>query len=219
MDTKTKLILAAEKLYGERGVDGVSVREVLELADQRNASALTYHFGDRDGLLAAIVDFRRAGVNRRRVQLLDALDGARETDATAIAEALIVPLVEVMARDAHGPNYVRFLSHLWMSDRLPFHAMIRGRHDEGLRRCLRLYCALRPDLPPRLAREIFAVSGRQVVYALADWHRDRAGRSSGFPRGSLGEFEANLIAMTASALGAAGLRTGAGDRAARPVPA
>jgi AcrR family transcriptional regulator len=220
MDTKLKLIRTAERLFGERGIDGVSMREVLEVAGQRNASALSYHFGDRDGLLAAIGDARRVGVDARRMQLLDELLQDRDAaDPAIIANAIVTPLAEVMRQDDDGANYLCFIAHMWMSNRLQFHDMIKGRHDTGLRRCLRLYLTCRSDLAPRFAREIFAVSGRNVVYALADWTRDRTGRSSGFPRSRIAEFEASLIAMTANALAAQVGRTSQTVRPDRRVPA
>ena len=49
MDTRERLLLTAEKLLGERGINGVSLREITREAGQRNASALHYHFGSRDG--------------------------------------------------------------------------------------------------------------------------------------------------------------------------
>src|SRR5215470_8750592 len=55
-DTKQRLLDAAERLFAERGVDGVSLREVNAAAGERNNAALYYHFHDRDGLVRAIVE-------------------------------------------------------------------------------------------------------------------------------------------------------------------
>jgi AcrR family transcriptional regulator len=38
------LISAAERLYAERGVDAVSMREITREAGQKNSSAFQYHF-------------------------------------------------------------------------------------------------------------------------------------------------------------------------------
>jgi AcrR family transcriptional regulator len=58
-DTKERLLAAGEKLFARDGVHRVTVRELNEVAGQRNASALHYHFGSREGLLRAIVELRR----------------------------------------------------------------------------------------------------------------------------------------------------------------
>lgn len=197
MDTRTKLILAAERLFGAHGVDGAKLRAVVEAAGARKASALHYYFGSRDGLIAAVVEFRRVAVDARRLEFLRGLDRA---DADGIAAAVIVPLAELIRTEPEGGHYLRFLSQMFSSDRLAVHELLRGQRDKGLRRCLLLYRVLRADLPTRLARERFELAGRQVVYALADWHRDRGGRRSGFQRGSLSEFESGLIALTAGIL-------------------
>ena len=53
--TKLALMRAAEKLFAERGVDHVSLREVSVAAGQKNHSAAVYHFGSREGLIDAIL--------------------------------------------------------------------------------------------------------------------------------------------------------------------
>jgi AcrR family transcriptional regulator len=52
--TRSRILDAAELLYAERGVDGVSLREIRLASGQRNSSALQYHFGDADGVLGAL---------------------------------------------------------------------------------------------------------------------------------------------------------------------
>ncbi len=53
-DTDLKLIAAAEKLFAERGFDGVSVRDITGAAGV-NLGSLTYHFGTKEKLFAAII--------------------------------------------------------------------------------------------------------------------------------------------------------------------
>jgi AcrR family transcriptional regulator len=52
--TQAKLIAVAEGLFAERGIEGVSLSEINRAAEQGNNSALHYHFGSKDGLIAAI---------------------------------------------------------------------------------------------------------------------------------------------------------------------
>lgn len=103
------MIEAAERLFVERGVGTVSLRDVQKAAGQRNKSAAQYHFGNRDGLISAIVDTRMGPVNARRRVLLDDLD-ARDDDPPLrdLVEALVEPLAaETLGRpDSH---YARFL--------------------------------------------------------------------------------------------------------------
>ena len=59
------LIAAAERLFAARGIDGVSLREINREAQQRNTTSLQYHFGDREGLLRAIMAKHGKQVARR----------------------------------------------------------------------------------------------------------------------------------------------------------
>ena len=72
-DTREALILAAERLIAEFGIDGVSLRQINTEAGQRNSSAAHYHFGSKDALIRSIYEYRLGSVNSRRQALLDAV--------------------------------------------------------------------------------------------------------------------------------------------------
>lgn len=108
---RARLLSAAEVLYAERGIDGVSLREINALAGARNASALQYHFGGRAGLLRAIIAGHRPGVEARRHELLDAYEATVEDDLRALAAALVLPLAATLAEPG-GPGYLQVLSDL-----------------------------------------------------------------------------------------------------------
>lgn len=70
--TREKLIVEAERLFGERGIDGVTMRMVCEAADQKFAGSVQYHFGDLGGLLQAVFDYREAQLEPQRLAMLEA---------------------------------------------------------------------------------------------------------------------------------------------------
>lgn len=207
LDTRTKLILVAEQLFGERGIDAVPLREIVDGAGQRNASALSYHIGGREELVLAILEFRRAVVDGRRVELLDkyAEDGV-QMDESAIAAGVIIPLVELMLSDPRGGNYLRFLSQALITERPESAYRSTAGTEQGMRRCYRLYRARHPDLSSRAVRERFAVCCRGVFYALADWQRDSTVPRSSIPRAALPRFASDLITITAAGLASIGKR-------------
>lgn len=51
---RERLLMAAMRLFGERGVDAVSTREICAAAGV-NPGAIHYHFGDKDGLYAEVL--------------------------------------------------------------------------------------------------------------------------------------------------------------------
>jgi AcrR family transcriptional regulator len=90
--TRERLILEAERLFGERGIDGVTMRMVCEAADQKFAGSVQYHFGDLIGLLQAVFDYREAQLQPHRQKLLDAgCKAGRLSDVRYILRVLFEP--------------------------------------------------------------------------------------------------------------------------------
>jgi AcrR family transcriptional regulator len=84
------------------------LRDVAAAAGQRNHSAAQYHFGDREGLVAAVYETRMHVVDARRHAYLETIAAeGRGDEITALVEAIVVPLVEVVAETDSW--YGRFL--------------------------------------------------------------------------------------------------------------
>ena len=64
---------AAERLIADRGIENVSMRDIVKAAGQRNESALQYHFGNYPGLVAAIHAARDAEMQAQRAVRLQQL--------------------------------------------------------------------------------------------------------------------------------------------------
>lgn len=91
-NVRQRLIETATRLFAEQGVDNVSLREILKAAGVRHATAVQYHFGDRDGLLLSVLEDRHRAVDHRRDAMLDHARGAGRVDARLLAEILVRPL-------------------------------------------------------------------------------------------------------------------------------
>src|SRR5690606_23766966 len=101
----------AGRLLAENGVEGVSMREITRSAGQRNTTALQYHFGDREGLLRALVDLHVPRVSVRRHALIDHLTGRGDVTLREAASILVTPLVtELQTED--GADFLQVASHL-----------------------------------------------------------------------------------------------------------
>lgn len=109
-DTRANLLAAAEQLFADRGVDGVSLREIARSAGAKNVIAVQYHFADRDGVLHAILDKHLPGVDERRHALLDAAE--TRPDLWAMAGALVRPLAAKLNDDGGGPEFLRVYADL-----------------------------------------------------------------------------------------------------------
>ncbi|HEX7459157.1 MAG TPA: helix-turn-helix domain-containing protein, partial [Acidimicrobiales bacterium] len=81
--TPDLLLDAATRLFAERGVDNVSIAEIVRAADQRNASAVHYHFGGRDEVLLAVLARHVPVIAERRSQLLEVAEARPDSDVRA----------------------------------------------------------------------------------------------------------------------------------------
>jgi AcrR family transcriptional regulator len=90
-DTRTLILRAAERLFAEHGIHGASLREINRAAGQNNTAAVQYYFGDREGLVLAVIGRHRRDDEIRRHVLLDEYERAGEPNRRALAAALVVP--------------------------------------------------------------------------------------------------------------------------------
>ena len=106
------LIAAAEHLFADRGIDGVSLREINREAQQRNTTSLQYHFGDREGLLRAILAKHGREIHAGRNALLDQYEANGIDDLRALASAFVLPLVAKLHDSAGGRCFLRITAEL-----------------------------------------------------------------------------------------------------------
>lgn len=170
-DSRERLLDTAEQLMAERGVDAVSLREINTAAGQRNASGLQYHFGNRNGLVAALVERHMHEIDEQRNRLVDALEASGRTgDVHAMVGALVTPLAGRLTT-ASGRRYLRIIHEL--ADRhLPAgDDLAPAELNRSLRRSVRHLDAAIDELPPRLRAERSAQITSFLLQALADQAR------------------------------------------------
>ena len=98
--TQVRLLDAAERLIGERGVDAVSLRAINAEADS-NVAAAHYHFGSKEALVRAVLDRRMAVLAEERTGQLAPLESEPKPSAREVASVFVRPLFE-LARDEQG---------------------------------------------------------------------------------------------------------------------
>jgi AcrR family transcriptional regulator len=110
--TRARLLSAAEQLFAERGIDGVSLREINRASGAKNAVAVQYHFEDRAGVIRAIVDKHRPAVETARHELLDDYEAEPDGDLRTLAGALVRPLALKLADPDGGLEYLQIQAEL-----------------------------------------------------------------------------------------------------------
>ncbi|WP_322754822.1 TetR family transcriptional regulator [Frankia sp. Cas3] len=171
--TRDALIATAERLFAERGLDAVSLREIAAAAGSHNTGAAQYHFGDKERLLEAIFEHRATVLNARRSTLLARATGQATIQATILAtvEAIVRPLAELVG---HG-KYVSFLARL-QADHARDHRIRRPESgmDATFRQARDILRHALPTLPEAVFRRRFNLAMRMAIAALADYERAHA---------------------------------------------
>jgi AcrR family transcriptional regulator len=168
-NTKLRLIETAERLFADRGLDGVSLRQINVASGQRNASALHYHFGSRESLIEAIFVFRMSRIDARRCEMIDDVIAAgRQNDLRALMETKILPLSEQLDPSFEGNNYLRFFCEVRANPKIDFRKFVAGKYDIGVTRANNLIIAIQDHLPENLVRRRLYVETGMIINALAD---------------------------------------------------
>jgi AcrR family transcriptional regulator len=92
VDTKTRILDAAERIFSQDGFDAASLRTITAAA-QVNLAAVNYHFQTKEALFTEVIERRVRPINQRRLEMLDGL-GAKPS-AERIIEAFIRPPLDV----------------------------------------------------------------------------------------------------------------------------
>lgn len=115
-DTRERLILTAERLFATEGIESVSLREIARAAGQKNVAAMQYHFGDRQGLFSAILEYRMSRIEPMRAKLLAATDERGEGELLRpLIACLVLPFVEHVRGEGARSHYIEFLARLQVS--------------------------------------------------------------------------------------------------------
>lgn len=175
--TTERLILVAERLYADHGLDAVSLRQIAEAAGQKNHAVVQYHFGTKEELLKAIVRHRTGAAQDQRREALDALERTgRQHDVRGLLEAAVVPLVTSQPPDS---NYLRFvvalqpvvLSDIWIE--------IGEEHGSTSRRINAYLDEALEHVPAKLRQARISRAFDMILRALADHFGTPAGRRRG----------------------------------------
>jgi AcrR family transcriptional regulator len=161
LDTRDRLLNAAEQLFATRGIDAVSVRDITDEAEA-NLAAVNYHFGSKHGLVVAIVQRRADELGRRRAELLDELERAGRVSLREVIRAMVVPTAELIEADERGRFYVSFLAAL---DDHPELMPVLDVFDASTDRYLRVLGRATPGMPEPERVLRFAVA-KYLAYRL-----------------------------------------------------
>jgi AcrR family transcriptional regulator len=166
-ETRERILVAAERLYAERGVVSVSNRQIGEAAGQRNTAVVGYHFGTKTGLIQAIAERHAEALEQVREAVL-----APRRDSTDLRDwvtCMVTPLPRYLGSLTAPTWYARFTAQVLTDPVLRSALGVNTRRSpafvavrEGLDGCLR-------HLPDRVRRERRDLASTLLVHASAEF--------------------------------------------------
>lgn len=200
----------ALRLFAERGVDGVTVRDIAAAAGQKNHGAVSYHFGSKEALVRAVVQDGAVELERLRNAMLDALEA--DGGPHCIRDVISVLIRSVMALP--GEHYVRFITMFGMTHRDLMLDAIDPEWNRAYGRCLDHLRRLLPQLSSGLQNQRFVFMGASLSAILSARERALADRSRSHPMWSAPESLDHFVQMLAAMLEAP---VGLSDEAVRQL--
>jgi AcrR family transcriptional regulator len=206
IDTKQRILDAAERLFAARGFAGTSLRAVTKEAGV-NLAAVHYHFGTKEDLLRAVLGRIVVPVNRERLEMLEQVEAAAGEEPPSlegILEAYLAPgLRAVQDLGERGIVITRFLGRSYTEPTELVQALVREQFEDVGQRLTEALGRALPNLPEVELYWRFKLVVGVMTHIQAD-----AGRSDAYAK-DLSDVDGTVRRLVAFL--AAGLRA--------PVPA
>lgn len=201
--TRERILDAAERLYGERSVEAVSLREVRLAAGQRNSSALQFHFGDRDGLLLALTQRHLPRVGAIQQGLYDeAAAGGRLDDGATLVEVMVRPTTEYLQRGPGARAWIKISAERSARPDTAWSAVVDHAPTAALEVGAAIHEKLCESMRPALALERIISVSQACQHLCADRARVEDSSPDGVRRRNVpfDTWSANLVDMAVGAM-------------------
>ncbi|MDO8422784.1 MAG: helix-turn-helix domain-containing protein [Parvibaculum sp.] len=157
---REQIKLAARRLFAISGIDGASVREIVDAAQQKNHGSLTYYFGTKEALVRELVADGAKLIDMRRNAFLDKLEQAGgPNNVHDVVEALVYPSIGLGKSEDEEDTYIRFIAMLTLNHRTLFMDALEKRWNSGYLRALEHLRHLMPNMPTAAKNQRFVFMG------------------------------------------------------------
>jgi AcrR family transcriptional regulator len=173
-NTPELVIDVAERLFGQHGLQGVSLRQIGLAAGGANHFAVQYHFGDKDKLVRAIFERRLQALESRRAKMLNEVtEAGRLGDVRALMEVLFRPIADEKNSEGRR-SYAAFLVGIRHFEWLPGLSTEMDELRPLTGHVVQLIRGVTPQIPEAHFQQRILHATTVFVNAVADLDRDQA---------------------------------------------
>ncbi|KQT33476.1 hypothetical protein ASG29_05365 [Sphingomonas sp. Leaf412] len=177
--TRNELKRAARRLFAERGIAAVGMREVVEAAGQRNAAAVHYYFGSKDDLLRELLIDGADLIDARRRAMFDAAEADGPPSLRDVVRANVLPCLDLGGDTGEAETYFRFIVNVQNERRALFHDAVSD-HSPG-------YARYRAHVQRLLAPLSAATINQRLLFAALSLQTLLAAREAAMDRSDTGD--------------------------------
>ncbi len=203
IDTKQKILEAAEVLFARKGFDNVSLRNITELAGV-NLAAVNYHYGSKEELILAVLEDRILPLNVERVRRLkEAAESSKgqPLPVEVIARSFVGPVLEAVQETSHTDASLSLLIARLLGDQSDrMQEMVVKQFPELAQTFVKEICFAVPHLSPSDALLRLLFTEGSMTHALLYHHRLHLLADDGFETPTIEQLEEKLVPFVVEGL-------------------
>jgi AcrR family transcriptional regulator len=165
-DTRQRLLLTALHLYAGEGLHAVSLRRISSAAGSKNSAATHYHFGDKLGVIRALIELIATELQKITIELGEQQPAQRSLRSEF--RNTLLPLARLPLEVPWGADAVRFMSRLITEYSPEIAAEFNRVYEPFWLRVDGALAQLVPELPADIRRLRLMFMSTNVLHGVAE---------------------------------------------------
>jgi AcrR family transcriptional regulator len=181
VDTRERILDAAEQLFMAHGYDGTSMRQITSGANV-NLAAVNYHFGTKESLMQEVFRRRLDWLNDERMRVLNELEreaGGKALKPSQIVDGFFGTLLRMADDDTRGGmTFLHLLGRTLTEPSEFIRTFLAHEYKEVMDRYKEALFKALPDVPKAeivwrfhfmLGATSYAIAGTDALRLVTDW--------------------------------------------------
>ena len=114
--TQLDIMYAAEVVIGKKGIENTTHRNIIKQSNQKNISAINYHFKNLDEVIDGIFNIRMDIMMSERKEFIEKAEKDHAITNLDLVKAYIMPLYERVFYDPEWKYYIFFINDLLLNN-------------------------------------------------------------------------------------------------------